>query len=71
MFLRPSTCRSRCTRSSKVNAIRQSLMVPNSVLVPGYKNNMPTYKGQMTEEQVLDLIAFVKSLGSQEKENGK
>jgi cytochrome c oxidase subunit 2 len=53
------------------DAIRQSLMVPNSVSVAGYKNNMPTYKGQMTEEQVMDLIAFVKSLGSQEKENGK
>jgi mono/diheme cytochrome c family protein len=31
---------------------------------------MPTYQGQLTEEQILDLIAYVKSLGSQER-NGK
>jgi mono/diheme cytochrome c family protein len=31
---------------------------------------MPTYQGQLNEEQILDLIAYVKSLGSLER-NGK
>jgi hypothetical protein len=27
---------------------------------------MPTFKGQVTEEQLLQLIAYIKSLGPQE-----
>ena len=50
--------------------IRQAILVPNSVHVPSYQPIMPTYQGQLTEEQILDLIAYVKSLGSQER-NGK
>ena len=33
---------------------------------------MPTYQGQISEEQVLQLIAYVKSLGAEERTtNGK
>jgi mono/diheme cytochrome c family protein len=28
---------------------------------------MPTFQGQINEEQVLQLIAYVKSLGTQER----
>jgi len=30
---------------------------------------MPTFQGQFTEEQILQLIAYVKSLGLQERAN--
>jgi mono/diheme cytochrome c family protein len=32
---------------------------------------MPTYQGQVNEEQVLQLIAYVKSLGTEERKTGK
>jgi cytochrome c oxidase subunit 2 len=32
----------------------------------GYPPIMPTYKGQVTEEQLLQLIAYIKSLSSGE-----
>jgi len=51
--------------------IRRALMEPNSVPVEGFAPIMPTFKGQFTEEQILQLIAYVKSLGSQERANAK
>ncbi len=51
--------------------IRQAIVNPNSVRVPGYEAIMPTYQGQINEEQVLQLIAYVKSLGSEERTNGQ
>jgi cytochrome c oxidase subunit 2 len=51
--------------------IREAIVNPNSVLLPNFAPIMPTYKGQVDEEQVLQLIAYVKSLGSQERTNGK
>jgi cytochrome c oxidase subunit 2 len=51
--------------------IRHALLEPNSVQVAGYAPIMPTFKGQFTEEQILQLIAYVKSLGSQERANAK
>jgi cytochrome c oxidase subunit 2 len=47
--------------------IRQAIVNPNSLLLPNYAPVMPTFQGQITEEQVLQLIAYVKSLGSQER----
>lgn len=43
--------------------IRQVLVNPNSVALPNYPPIMPTFQGQVDEEQVLELIAYVKSLG--------
>ncbi len=51
--------------------IREAIVNPNSVVLPNYPPIMPTFKGLVDEEQVLQLIAYVKSLGSQERTNGK
>jgi hypothetical protein len=32
--------------------------------VAGFAPDMPVFKGQLTEEQIIDLIAYVKSLTS-------
>ena len=42
--------------------IRESILVPSSKIVAGYQPVMPAFQGQLTEEQTLDLIAYVKSL---------
>jgi cytochrome c oxidase subunit 2 len=51
--------------------IRQAIVDPDSVQLPNYRNVMPTFKGQLTEEQMLQLIAYVKSLGTEERKNGQ
>jgi cytochrome c oxidase subunit 2 len=51
--------------------IRQAILTPSSVQMPNYKSIMPTYQGQVDEEQMLQLIAYVKSLSSEERTSGK
>ena len=51
--------------------LRESIIDPSAKLVSGYPAIMPTFKDQLSEEQVLDLIAFVKSLGTEERNLGK
>ncbi len=46
--------------------IRESILQPNAKIVYGYKPNiMPNFTGQLTEEQVLALVAYIKALGPQ------
>lgn len=42
--------------------IRNSILNPASQIVEGYQPIMPTFKGQVTEEQLNALVAYVKSL---------
>jgi cytochrome c oxidase subunit 2 len=42
--------------------IRQSIYDPGAKIVAGWQNIMPPFKGQVTEEEVNELIAFLKSL---------
>jgi cytochrome c oxidase subunit 2 len=43
--------------------IRQSIFFPKAKVVAGYTPIMPTYEGKLTEEQVLQLVAYIKSIG--------
>jgi cytochrome c oxidase subunit 2 len=45
--------------------IRESILAPNAKIVAGYQPLMPTFQGQLTEEQILALTAYIKSLESQ------
>jgi cytochrome c oxidase subunit II len=45
--------------------IRESIINPNAKIVKGYPAVMPTYRGQVSEEQILDLIAYIRSLTPQ------
>jgi len=58
------------TRIVDESLISQAIWVPSSVHLPDYKSNMPTYQGQVDSEQMVRLIAYVKSLSSEER-NGK
>jgi len=42
--------------------IRNSILNPTSQIVEGYQPIMPTFKGQVTEEQLVSLVAYIKSL---------
>lgn len=45
--------------------IRESILQPKAKVVRGYEPLMPTFQGQMTEDQVLQLVQYVRSLGEQ------
>jgi cytochrome c oxidase subunit 2 len=45
------------------NYIRESILNPLAKVVAGYDPVMPTFQGQVTEEQLTQLIAYVRSLG--------
>jgi cytochrome c oxidase subunit 2 len=44
--------------------IRESILNPQAKIVAGFQPLMPTFQGLVTEEQVLQLIAYVKSLST-------
>jgi cytochrome c oxidase subunit 2 len=49
--------------------IRNSILNPSSQVVAGYQPIMPTFKGQVTEEQLIQLVAYVKSLSGSNNGN--
>jgi cytochrome c oxidase subunit 2 len=54
--------------------IRESILLPGAKIVSGYQPIMPSYQGQLSDEQIHDLIDYIRSLGKlQEKkqEEGK
>ena len=42
--------------------LRESILAPRTRMVAGYPPTMPAYQGQLTESQVLELIAYLKTL---------
>jgi cytochrome c oxidase subunit 2 len=43
--------------------IRESILNPASKVVAGYEPIMPTFQGQVTEEQIAMIIQYIKSIG--------
>jgi cytochrome c oxidase subunit 2 len=43
--------------------LRESILVPDAKIVAGYLPIMPSFKGLVTEEELVQLIAFLESLG--------
>ncbi len=46
------------------NYIKESIINPQGKIAEGYQPIMPTFKGQVTEEQINSIVAYIKSLGS-------
>jgi len=44
------------------NYIRESIMTPTAKMVVGFPPLMPTYQGQVSEEQITQLTEYIKSL---------
>jgi cytochrome c oxidase subunit 2 len=44
------------------NYLRESILDPREKLVTGYNPIMPTYQGQLTEDELLQLIIYIKTL---------
>lgn len=52
------------TITADENYIRESILNPQAQITAGYQPIMPTFKGQVTEEQLNQLVAYIKSLGA-------
>jgi cytochrome c oxidase subunit II len=50
------------TVTADENYIRESILEPGAKIVKGFKPVMPTFQGQVSDEQLNALIAYVKSL---------
>ena len=46
------------------NYIRESILNPQAKVVQGFAPVMPTFQGQVSEDELLKLLAYVKSLGA-------
>ena len=44
------------------NYIKESMMSPQAKSRPGFPPSMPSFEGQLKENEVLGLIAYIKSL---------
>jgi cytochrome c oxidase subunit 2 len=44
--------------------VRESILNPGAKVVSGFKNIMPTFDGQISEEETIELVAYVKALGN-------
>jgi cytochrome c oxidase subunit II len=51
--------------------IRESIIDPRAKIVAGYQPIMPTFKGLISEEGLLQLIAYIKSLSATERAQSK
>jgi cytochrome c oxidase subunit 2 len=67
VFGKPQPLKDGRTLTVDEGFIRQAITNPNSMPLANYAPVMPTFQGQLNEEQILDLMAYVKSLGAQER----
>jgi cytochrome c oxidase subunit 2 len=55
--------------------MRESILLPKAKIVLGYSPIMPSFQGQLTEEQLNNLVAYLRTLGkvqpAKPKEEGK
>ncbi len=51
--------------------VRESILRPSAKIVAGYQPVMPTFQGQVSEEGLLQIIAYIKSLAKPERGGGR
>jgi cytochrome c oxidase subunit 2 len=65
IFRKPVALANGTTIIADERYLRDSILLPNEHVVAGYDPVMPTFQGQLAEEEVLQLIAYLKSLSSE------
>ena len=71
LFGKPVQLRSGETVIVDETYIRESILSPNAKIVSGYQPIMPTFKGLISEEGLLEVIAYIRSLGTEQKTKAK
>ncbi len=62
LFGRPVLLEDGRTVIADENYVRESILNPAAKVVSGFKPIMPTFQGQISEEQLISLLAYIKSL---------
>ena len=62
IFGRPVRLASGDTVVADESYVRESILTPSAKVVLGFQPLMPTYQGQLSEEQLIALIAYIHSL---------
>jgi cytochrome c oxidase subunit II len=57
------------TTEADANYLRESILDPQAKVVAGWQPVMPTYRGQVTEEQVMSLVAYIQALDETSSES--
>jgi cytochrome c oxidase subunit 2 len=47
--------------------IRDSILIPLKDVAAGYAPIMPSFEGKISEEAILEIIAYIKSLGENDR----
>jgi cytochrome c oxidase subunit 2 len=67
LYGHPVKLRDGRTLTADDSYLRAAIVNSNSMPLPGYSPVMPSFQGQINEEQLLQLIAYIKSLGDGER----
>lgn len=62
LFGKPVPLRDGRTVVADETYIRESILAPESQIAAGFEPIMPSFRGLLSEEQVLELVAYIKSL---------
>jgi cytochrome c oxidase subunit 2 len=62
LYGRPVHLRDGHTVLADEDYIRESILKPNAKIVAGWENIMPTFRGQIQEDEIIAFIAYLKSL---------
>ncbi|MFI5340433.1 MAG: cytochrome c oxidase subunit II [Candidatus Methylomirabilales bacterium] len=67
VFGKPVTLTTKQTVIADEAYLREHILTPGSKVVAGYPPIMPPFKGLLSEDQLLQLIAYIKSLATEQK----
>ncbi len=67
LFGRPVRLGDGSTVTADESYLRESIVAPAAKVVAGYQPIMPTFQGMVSEEQLMQLVAYVKSLKGEDK----
>ena len=62
LFGKPVQLRGGKTVIADESYVRESILAPSAKIVAGWENIMPTFQGQVSPEEINELVAFIKSL---------
>jgi cytochrome c oxidase subunit 2 len=64
IFGKPRQLADGTSRVANEEYLRESILRPHNRLTAGYGPTMPAYEGQVDEREILNIIAFIKSMGT-------
>jgi cytochrome c oxidase subunit 2 len=65
VFMQPVRIKDQGVIIADPTYIRESILHSRAKIVEGFTDLMPTFEGQISEEQVIQLIAFIRAIGAQ------